>query len=163
MLICAVSSFVRFVFGRQYISFLVTLKSICCWSDIVCDVYYDFLHSLFIHSMSSKNYQNEQITPVRWYCTAKNISTDRKSDTIYVTTRHYCVYYADLHLQQACSTFWVVRTTSAKFDLHGGNMKFNVQNEEWISVHKIICVNLLTYFSVIICNTNIWIILEKNI
>jgi len=53
-----------------------------------------------------------------------------ESDTIFVTTRHYCVYYADLHLEQACSTFWVVRKPSAKFGLHAGNMKFNLQNEE---------------------------------
>ena len=53
-----------------------------------------------------------------------------ESYTICITTRHYYVYYAELHLEQSCSTFWVVRTISAKFGLHAGNMKFNVQNEE---------------------------------
>jgi hypothetical protein len=53
-----------------------------------------------------------------------------ETDIISATTRHDCVYYADLHLEQACPTFWAVRKTSAKFGFHAGNMKFIVQNEE---------------------------------
>lgn len=32
-------------------------------------------------------------------------------------------------LLQACSAFYVVRSASAKFGLHAGNMKFHTQNE----------------------------------
>ena len=32
-------------------------------------------------------------------------------------------------LDQNCSTFHVVRATSAKFGLHASDMKFNTQNE----------------------------------
>ena len=48
-----------------------------------------------------------------------------ESDTISVTTRHYCVYYADIHLEQACLTLGGVDNL-AKFGLHACNMKFNV-------------------------------------
>jgi hypothetical protein len=34
------------------------------------------------------------------------------------------------NIRQACSTFFMVQATSAKFDLHAGNMKSNTQNEE---------------------------------
>jgi hypothetical protein len=33
-------------------------------------------------------------------------------------------------LEQARSTFSVVRATSSKFGLHAGNMKFSTQNKE---------------------------------
>jgi hypothetical protein len=36
----------------------------------------------------------------------------------------------NIALDQACSTFYVVRAASAKFGLHAGNMKFNTQNEK---------------------------------
>jgi len=36
---------------------------------------------------------------------------------------------------QPYSAFYVVRTTSAKFGLHVVNMKFNAQNEVWVSIH----------------------------
>jgi hypothetical protein len=72
VIICALSSFLRFVFGWQYIRicFLITLNifvagqalHVTCTNNHI----YDFLHSLVIHSMSSKNCQNEQITPEQW-------------------------------------------------------------------------------------------------
>ena len=37
-------------------------------------------------------------------------------------------------LHQACSTFYVVRAISTKFGLHAGNMNYNTQNEERISI-----------------------------
>jgi hypothetical protein len=33
-------------------------------------------------------------------------------------------------IKQACTTFYVVPASSAKFGLHAGNMKFDTQNEE---------------------------------
>lgn len=33
-------------------------------------------------------------------------------------------------LQQACSTFYIVQATLAKFCVHAGTMKFNTRNEE---------------------------------
>jgi hypothetical protein len=36
----------------------------------------------------------------------------------------------DISLGQACSTFYVVQATLAKFGLLAGNMKFSTQNEE---------------------------------
>jgi hypothetical protein len=38
-------------------------------------------------------------------------------------------------LKQACSTFYVVRTTSAQLGLHAGDMKFDKQNAEY-SVYR---------------------------
>jgi hypothetical protein len=35
---------------------------------------------------------------------------------------------------QACSTFYEVRASQAKFCLHAGNMKSNTRNKEWISI-----------------------------
>jgi len=49
-------------------------------------------------------------------------------------------------LEQARSIFYVVRATLVKFDLHASNMKYNMQNEEWISMHIIICIILFAYF-----------------
>jgi hypothetical protein len=37
------------------------------------------------------------------------------------------------NFRSACSTFYVVRATLAKFGLYAGNMKFNTHNEERIS------------------------------
>jgi hypothetical protein len=37
-------------------------------------------------------------------------------------------------LEQAWTTFYVVRETSEKFGVHAGNMKFVTQNEEWITI-----------------------------
>jgi hypothetical protein len=34
------------------------------------------------------------------------------------------------HTEQACSTLYVVRATSAKFVLHAGNMALNTQTED---------------------------------
>jgi hypothetical protein len=33
-------------------------------------------------------------------------------------------------LQQACSAFYIVQATLAKFCVHAGNMKLNAQNKE---------------------------------
>ena len=49
-------------------------------------------------------------------------------------------------LQQACKTSYEVKETSAKFVLHGGNMKFNIQSEEWISLCTTICIILSVNF-----------------
>ena len=40
---------------------------------------------------------------------------------------------------QACTTLFVVQTTSTNFGLHAGSMKFNTQREEWIGICIIIC------------------------
>jgi len=90
---------------------------------------YDFLHSLVIHYLSSKNIQVNKLLQYSGTEQQKMSQIIYESDTICVTTRHDCVYYADLHLEQACPTFCAERT-SAKFGLHAGNIKFIVQNEE---------------------------------
>jgi len=51
-------------------------------------------------------------------------------------------------LRQTRSTFRLVRTAVAEFDLHAGNMKFSTQNEESISIHIIICIILQDEFRV---------------
>jgi hypothetical protein len=43
--------------------------------------------------------------------------------------------YQNIHYSRPCSTLYVVRVTLAIFGLHAGIMKFNIQNEEWISIH----------------------------
>ena len=48
------------------------------------------------------------------------------------------------NLTSACSTFYVVRATLAKFDLYAGKMKFNMHNEERISTR--ICIFYLCVF-----------------
>ena len=48
-----------------------------CMLRVLMIIFTIFLHSLVVHSMSSKNYPNEQITPTQLYCTAENVSTDR--------------------------------------------------------------------------------------
>jgi hypothetical protein len=41
-----------------------------------------------------------------------------------------------LALQNACTALYVVRATSAISGLHAGNMKFNRQNEWWVSMYR---------------------------
>lgn len=71
-----------------------------------------------------------------------------------------------MSLDQACLAFYVVRETSAKFGLHVGNMKFNIQSVEW-KVYLWLCVILPVYFWYIICNKKyslliiIWKIYKK--
>jgi hypothetical protein len=45
---------------------------------------------------------------------------------------------------RARTAFYVVRENSAKFVLPAGNVKFNTQDEEWISM----CITLPVYFSI---------------
>jgi len=47
----------------------------------------------------------------------------------------------------AWSTIYVVRPTSAKFDLHASDMKLSTQNELRIIVRIIMRINLLGYLS----------------
>jgi hypothetical protein len=49
---------------------------------------------------------------------------------------------------QVCSAFYVVLVTLAKCSLHAGNVKFTVQNDDWISIHIIMCTILRVWFSV---------------
>jgi hypothetical protein len=79
---------------------------------------YHFLHSLVLHSLSSKNIQVNKLLQYSDTTQQKMSQIIYEFDTICVTTRHDCVHYADLHLEQACPTFWAVRTTLAKFGLH---------------------------------------------
>jgi hypothetical protein len=53
-------------------------------------------------------------------------------------------------LTQACPTFFVEWVTSAKFGLYAGNMKFNTQHLECISIHIITYIYKLlsAYFSI---------------
>jgi hypothetical protein len=50
-------------------------------------------------------------------------------------------------LVQARSAFHVVRAVWTEFGLHTGNMKFNTQNEECMSIRLIVCINSTVYFS----------------
>jgi len=59
--------------------------------------------------------------------------------------------------EQACSTFYAVRETSAKFGLHAGEMIFNTQREKLASMG--LCITIckilsLKYFLHVMCNKN---------
>jgi hypothetical protein len=116
MPICAVSTFVRFVFGRQYISFYLPLNVFITGQTLyvtcINNCSFDFLHSLVIHSMSSKNYPNEQITVVQWYCRAENVSTDRR-----------VLYHLCHHKTLLCILRWYSPRTGL-FKLLGGADNF---------------------------------------
>ena len=53
------------------------------------------------------------------------------------------------------STFLVVQKTSGRFGLHGGNLKFNTQNEDWVDISIIyvwfyLCFRLYIYIYIYI-------------
>jgi len=62
--------------------------------------------------MSSKNYPNQQITPVQWYCTAENVSTDRR-----------VLYHLCHHKALLCILRWPSSKTGL-FKLLGGADNF---------------------------------------
>jgi len=41
------------------------------------------------------------------------------------------------NVENSCSNFYVVQTTSPEFGVHVGSMKFNTQNEETVRAHII--------------------------
>jgi len=45
------------------------------------------------------------------------------------------------NFRSACSTFYGVRATLAKFGPYAGNMKFNMHNEEWMYMYNSTCVS----------------------
>jgi hypothetical protein len=65
--------------------------------------------------------------------------------------------YNDIHVFQV---LYVVRATSAKFDLYPGQMQAITQNEEGINIRIIVGIILLCIFPYNIFNKNILIIME---
>jgi hypothetical protein len=60
--------------------------------------------------------------------------------------RRWCAQIArNFVLEQACSTFNVLRATSAKLGLHAGNMKFKTQDKEWLSIRIIVYIILCVF------------------
>jgi hypothetical protein len=65
----------------------------------------------------------------------------------FLLKKHYShVPYISTYLPQSCSTFYVLRATSAMFGLYAGNVKFNTKNAEGISRPITLCIGILVYF-----------------
>jgi hypothetical protein len=109
-----------------------------CWNMQIQSVsHVMWIQKRHAYAYISVRFITPQETPVQ---TRENKSVPPSAKCVrceFDTLGHTYVSYTAFHafcLTQASLNFCMVRETSAKFGLHGGNMKFNVQNEEFICV-----------------------------